>query len=490
MTWWVSIVPPLRVRLVNEAPVRAEGRYVLYWMIACRRAEDSFALDRAAAWARELDRPVVVLEALRCGYPYASERLHRYVLDGMIDNAAAFERAGVRYLAYVERAAGEGRGLLEALAADACLVITDEYPTFFLPRMVRAAGERLAVRLEAVDGCGLLPLRAAGRAFPRAYGFRRFLQRELPAHVEAPPSAEPLCDLRRASPRIARRVGERWRFATRRELEGRAFLAALPIDHAVGPVDERGGSQAARARLAAFLDEDLARYADARAHPDAHAESRLSAYLHFGHLSPHRVLAELAAREGWTPAERPRAVTGKAEGAWGMSRGAEALLDQLVTWRELGYVFCAHEPAHARYEALPAWAQKTLAKHARDRRPHLYAREELAEARTADPLWNAAQRQLLLEGRIHNALRMLWGKRVLEWTRTPEEAHAILFELNDRYAIDGRDPNSVSGIGWIFGLFDRAWGPERPVYGTVRYMSSAAQRRKLKLAEWLARFGA
>jgi deoxyribodipyrimidine photo-lyase len=483
----MSGFPMLRVRAISRAPLRPERRYVLYWMIACRRAHDSFALDRCVTWARELDRPVVVLEALRCGHRHASERLHRFVLDGMIDNAAAFERAGVTYLPYVERAPGEGRGLLRALAEHACVVVTDEYPTFFLPRMVDAAAGQLSVRLEAVDGNGLLPLRAARRAFPRAYGFRRFLQRELPHHIDDAPSRDPFAALERA-PRPRLPSLRAWPMTSARQLGRPSLVAELPIDHEVGAVALRGGSGAGLSRALEFIRDELARYPEERAHPDSGVESRLSPYLHFGHLSTHRVLAELASSEGWRADRLPREVTGKREGAWGMSPGAEAFLDQLVTWRELGYVFCAYEPAHASYDALPPWARATLKKHAADPRLALYSREDLEQARTGDELWNAAQRQLVVEGRIHNSLRMLWGKRVLEWTRTPEEAHALLFELNDRWALDGRDPNSVSGIGWTLGLFDRAWGPERPIFGTVRYMSSAAQRRKLRMKQWLARF--
>jgi deoxyribodipyrimidine photo-lyase len=172
-----------------------------------------------------------------------------------------------------------------------------------------------------------------------------------------------------------------------------------------------------------------------------------------------------------------------------MSVPAEAFLDQLVTWREVGLNMCTLRPDdYMRYESLPDWAQKTLADHQKDPRGALYTRAELEGARTGDRVWNAAQRELLREGRIHNYLRMLWGKRVLEWTRTPEEALEILIELNDKYALDGRDPNSYSGIFWTFGRYDRPWGPERPVYGSVRYMSSANTVKKLDLERYLERY--
>jgi deoxyribodipyrimidine photo-lyase len=177
------------------------------------------------------------------------------------------------------------------------------------------------------------------------------------------------------------------------------------------------------------------------------------------------------------------------EGWWGLPAASEAFLDELVTWRELGYVFCHHTPHYDRFEALPAWAQKTLTDRATDPRPEHYTRGEMERAETADPVWNAAQRQLLADGRIHNYLRMLWGKKILEWSPSPRAALATLFELNNKYAVDGRDPNSVSGILWTLGLFDRPWGPKRPIFGTIRYMSSAATIRKLKLKQYLAKWG-
>ena len=172
-----------------------------------------------------------------------------------------------------------------------------------------------------------------------------------------------------------------------------------------------------------------------------------------------------------------------------MSEPAEAFLDQLVTWREVGYNFCAHRSDYDDYECLQDWAKATLAKHARDKRLYTYTMDEFASARTHDLLWNAAQRQLVTEGCIHNYLRMLWGKKILEWTASPEEALDIMVELNNRYALDGQDPNSYSGIFWILGRYDRPWGPERPIFGTVRYMSSANTARKLRVNSYLRGYG-
>ncbi|HEX5138999.1 MAG TPA: deoxyribodipyrimidine photolyase [Planctomycetota bacterium] len=467
-------VPGIRIEPMNGKPVRADGRYVLYWMIAARRTTYNFGLERAAEIARELSRPLLVFEALRCDHPWASDRIHAAVLRGMEENKARCAKAGVGYLPYVEAERGAGRGLLEALAGDACAVVTDDFPCFFLPDMVAAAARKLPVKLEAVDSNGLLPLRVAETDFPTAYAFRRFLQKELPVHLSCMPAADPLKGLSGAA--VPEEVRKRW------PPEPPPVVSALPIDHAVAPV----ALPAARNVLARFVGEKLAKYG-ARDEPDEDVTSGLSPYLHFGHISAHEVFLAVAERENWKHAG-PLA-DGKREGWWGMSAEAEAFLDQLVTWRELGFNMCSTRDDYDRFESLPDWALRTLEKHERDPRERTYTLEELAQGKTHDPLWNAAQAQLAREGRIHNYLRMLWGKKILAWTATPRVALSVMVELNNRFALDGRDPNSYAGIFWCLGRYDRPWGPERPVFGTVRYMSSENTARKHRVKEYVRRYG-
>lgn len=478
------MVPSARVVRCNPHDEHPEGRYVLYWMIAARRPRASFALDHALARARALRRPLLVLEPLRRGYPWASPRIHSFLIEGMADQRAAFARAGVTYVPYVEPRPGEGRGLLAALAADACLVVTDLFPAFFLPRMVAAAAARLSVRLEQVDGNGLLPLSATPKPYPSAATFRRHLQKELPRHLGDRPVETPLADYDLGPAVVPSEVAARWPAADR-FLEAPERVAELGLS-GPAPVSARGGSVEGRARLDRFLQEGLSRYQD-RNHPDADAVSGLSPWLHFGHVGIHEVVDPLFAASSWTP-ERLGPATGAREGWWGLPPAVEKFLDELVTWRELGYSYCYRVPNFDTYGSLPGWARDTLARHAADPRPVVYSPEEFASASTHDPLWNAAQRQLLAEGHIHNYLRMLWGKKVLEWSATPERAWETLIDLNNRYAIDGRDPNSYTGIGWIFGRFDRPW-PERPIYGTVRSMSSDSTLKKVDLKRYLARWG-
>jgi deoxyribodipyrimidine photo-lyase len=484
-------VPALRIRAVNDAPVRAERDFVLYWMIAARRIGWNFAMDRALEWVRELDRPLVILEALRVDYPWASDRLHRFVLDGMRETARRLRGTAVHYYPYVEPRPGAGRGLVRAMGEHAAVVVTDDFPAFLVPRLVASAGQQLPLRLEAVDSNGLLPLRAAETAFPTAHSFRRFLQRTLPRHLGERPTATPLGRRRLPAPgALSRAVTRRWPPAPAALLRGAPdALARLPLDHSVGVAETRGGTAAARRALTRFLKTRLRGYLDDRNQPDVAGTSGLSPYLHFGHISTHEVFARLARQEGWSPAGLVARATGSRTGWWGMRPPAEAFLDQLVTWRELGLNMCAHRTDYRAFHSLPGWARGTLEKHARDRRPVLYPAKQLKRAETDDPLWNAGQRQLVREGRLHNYVRMLWGKKILEWSERPEDALRIMIELNDKYALDGRDPNSYSGIFWVLGRYDRPWGPERPIFGTVRYMSSENTARKLRVREYLRRYG-
>jgi deoxyribodipyrimidine photo-lyase len=356
--------------------------------------------------------------------------------------------------------------------------------------MVAAAAKLLRVKFEVVDSNGLLPLKAADRIHSTAYSFRRFLQKHLPEHLDQMPAEDPLADVSLPVPSaLPRAITDRWSPASKDVLNALPeVLNQLPIDHRVGAVTTRGGDSAAQRGLRLFLREKLHPYPLVRNHPDEDATSGLSPYLHFGHLAVHQALAEIVEREEWGPDRLSAKAAGKRVGWWGMSEGAEAFLDQLITWRELGFNLCSKRTDYDRFESLPDWAMGELLNHAGDVRPYLYSLDDFEAARTHDPLWNAAQTQLLQEGRLHNYLRMLWGKKILEWSSSPQESLAIMIELNNKYALDGRDPNSYTGIFWVLGRYDRPWFPQRPVFGKVRYMSSRSTRRKLRVEEYLERY--
>jgi deoxyribodipyrimidine photo-lyase len=481
------MVDERRVRTVNRTQPRADGEFVLYYMTAFRRHRFNFALDRAIDLARGLGKALLIVEPLGLDYPWANARHHGFVIQGMRDQAAAFEPAPVTYYPYVEPAPGKMRGLLESVARHAASVVTDDYPTFHGPRVL-AACTRLPVRVEAVDSNGIIPLRAAEKAFPTAYAFRRFVHQLLAAAGIDAPRSSPLDGVELPRCDMPRNVVERWAPVQPSQLaDVERLVRGLPLDQTVVAGWAEGGALRAGELLHDFVGRKLERYDEGRNVPDEEWTSGLSPYLHFGHISPHEILQQVIADTGWNPGSVELAARGGRPG-WGFDAPRTAFVDQIVTWRELGFNGCCHMPHYDQYESLPDWAKTTLAEHADDPREWVYSLEQFETAETHDPLWNAAQRQLVREGRIHNYLRMLWGKKILEWSDSPQEALSIMIELNNGYALDGRDPNSYSGIFWTLGRYDRAWGPERSVFGKIRYMSSDNTRRKTRVTEYLDRY--
>lgn len=493
-----TAVPPERIRSLNSSPIRAEGDWVVYWMTAFRRVESNFAIQYARDWAIQLKRPLIVLEALRSDYPWASDRFHRFIIEGMQANAQICSQAGVNYFPYVEPRSGDGKGLIDQLSEKACLIVGDDFPCFFHPGMHTSIARRLACRLDLVDANCLMPLSLADRTFTVAHSYRRWMQKELPRHLENSPEAKPLtkpllsklsAGSSNQSPElIPDSIAVRWPKANLEQLLCTGGLNSLSIDHGVQPISQVGGSIQARKLLNQFVGQRLGSYDHDRNEPDLQGSSELSGYLHFGHISPHEVFWRIMDAQSWS-ISRIGKPSGKVNGFWGVDLSAEAFLDQLCTWREIGFNQCFRDPQYAQYESLPAWAQRTLAEHESDPRPVLYSLEQFEQAETHDPIWNAAQRQLSRDGRIHNYLRMLWGKKILHWTTSGRQALDIMIQLNNRYAIDGRDPNSYSGIFWVLGRYDRAWGPERPIFGKIRYMTSDSTARKHSLKDYLKRFG-
>jgi deoxyribodipyrimidine photo-lyase len=478
-----------RLRRLNAAPTATGAEYVLYWMQAYRRLAHNHALDYALACARELGRPLVVYEGLRIDYPWASRRLHRFVLEGMQANAARAATLGLNYWPFVETRKDEGRGLLQSLSERACLVVTDDFPAFIVPAQTEALARKVAVPVFAVDSNGVVPLALLGPAVSAAAHLRPRLHKAF---------AEAWAQRATAKPRIPElaRKPVAAPFETWRAADVAAFVDALPLDPGVPAVSAvPGGAPAARARLRDFVKRRLRGYAAARSEPrsplEGHA-SGLSPYLHFGHISIEEVVEMVLATTGaWTPGELRVHNRGKREGFFCDDPDVNAFLDEALTWRDVGFHWHRSRRADARSleKALPAWALETLGAHAGDPRRFVYTGEELEDGRTHDPLWNAAQRELVATGTIHNYLRMLWGKKVLEWSASPAEAYRTLEHLNNKYALDGRDPNSYTGILWCFGLFDRPWPPERKVFGSVRYMSSENTARKFALAPYYAYVG-
>ena len=482
-------IPALRQVPLNEKQMRPDGDYVLYWMIAFRRTGWNFSLERAVDLARQFNKPLVIFEPLRVRYRWASDRLHRFVIEGMRDNQAALTGKSVTYFPYVEPRPGVGTPLLHRLAGRACAVVTDDYPCFFLPTMIKAVKDRIPAYFEMIDSNGVVPLRLAERTFTVAHSYRRWMQKQIRPLLEEMPQADPLDGIE--LPLLKKfpvELSKRWPAANFDQLLASDGLESIPIDHAVGPAVMPGGAVAANRTLENFLKTGLADYDTDRNQPDVEGSTGLSPYLHFGHISAHQIVSQILEQENWT-ADKLAKPNGKNNGFWNASIPAEALLDQVLTWREMGFNMSHRHPdSYTEFESLPDWAQATLTEHTDDVRPNLYTLEQFERAETHDELWNAAQRQLVRDGRMHNYMRMLWGKKILHWTKTPRDAMEVMVELNNKYAVDGRDPNSYSGIFWTLGRYDRAWGPKRPIFGSVRYMTSDSTRKKLKLKEYLKKY--
>jgi len=487
----IAQVPKIRVRALNQWPIDSSKSFVLYWMTAYRRTRFNFALQRAIELANQLQKPLVILEAVRCNYKWASDRFHQFIFDGMQDNAAHIDSSNAFYAAYIENASCEGSGLLETFSTHANVIVTDDFPCFFHPALYQRIASKWSCAVELVDSNTILPMRLADRTFTVAHSYRRSMQKEISKGFPEFPIEEPLEFLKQPRlEKLPKDIVSRWPVWNAKEFAKKlqtVSLNALPIDHSVSPTTERGGPNEAAKVVDCFVRLKLGDYSVARNEPEQQGSSWLSPYLHFGHISPHEIFSRIAKAVDWLPQKLGKP-NGKMEGFWNMGPSAEAFMDQLMTWREIGFNMCWRERNYDRFESLPVWAQKTLNDHADDARPAVYSLEQFANSKTHDPLWNAAQTQLVREGRIHNYLRMLWGKKILHWTQSPKEALKVMIELNNKYALDGRDPNSYSGIFWVLGRYDRAWGPERPIFGKIRYMTSESTQNKFHVKKYIATY--
>lgn len=408
-----------------------------------RRAECNQALDFALERANELRVPVLYYEGLTYSYPYASDRFHTFVLEGVPEAARRLERQGIGYVFYLRRGPFDPNDVFYRLAARAAAIVTDDYPAFIAARHNAVVPGKLDVAYYAVDASCIVPMACFEKREYAAYTIRPKIHKLLPDYLWPLPRVK-------AALRFPARTFEFHTEVTEENIA--ALVAACQIDHTVAPAAGlRGGRRAAKKRLAHFVKHGLARYAEEGNEPSAHATSGLSPYLHFGQISALEVA--LAAK------------------------GSAEFLEQLIVRRELAFNFARFIPGPYAFDALPAWARETMRRHARDRRKPAYAPEDFEHAATHDSLWNATQRELLVRGAIHGYYRMYWGKKIVEWSPTYEAALRTMIHLHDRYALDGRDPNTYTNILWCFGLHDRPW-PERPVFGTMRSMTLEGMRRK------------
>jgi deoxyribodipyrimidine photo-lyase len=363
----------------------------------------------------------------------------------------------------LRRRRDDDRRVLDRLAARAALVVTDLFPTAGVAERSQRFADRVNCRVLAVDSVGVVPAASFHKEEYAARTIRPKIAKLLDLALEPVDDRAPK---RSMSPALLASLGVDWLDISGCDIA--AEVARCEIDHAVGPVTTRGGLTHARGRLHAFVEDGLRDYAERRRHPsDNGGSSRLSPYLHNGMISPLEVVS--AVRQGASAAQ------------------GEAFLNEMLTWRELSLNFCLRNPDHGSLSALPDWVQRSMRTHAGDAREVTYSLDELERAATHDPIWNAGQRELVETGQMHNVVRMLWGKSVITWTETYEQALTWLLHLNNKYGLDGRDPNSFAGIQWCFGKFDRPFA-SRPVWGTIRPMSLERAHSKYDVARYIARW--
>jgi deoxyribodipyrimidine photo-lyase len=446
-----------RVLALNHNPIRSDARYVLYWAQMNRRVSHNHALAYAIGNANSLGLPVLVYEGLTYTYPHANDRLHSFLLEGVPDMEEALTELGAGYCFYLRRRKSDPNHVLYRLARDAALLVTDDYPTFVAATHNASVPKKISVACHAVDSSCIVPMRLFGKREYAAYTIRPKIHRLLSNHLQ--PFRLPKLRQRWTDPTPA------WHVAVSPDVIPN-LVASCEIDHSVPPSTAfSGGSENAAKRVRHFLRNNLRRYARERNDPAAHATSDLSPYLHFGHISALEVALQV----------RDHAEKHKLSSA--------EFLEELIVRRELAFNFALHARIDS-LDSLPDWAAQTLAEHAGDIRDPSFTRDQMERAETYDPLWNATQKELLLRGKIHGYYRMYWGKKIIEWSPTNEEALRSMIYFHDRYALDGRDPNTYTNILWCFGLHDRPWF-ERPIFGKVRYMSYDGMKRKTSTDAYL-----
>ena len=440
------MIEDARVRVRNDAEPDPSGAYVLYWMQASQRVVQNQALEYALDVANSRRLPVLVAFVLIPDYPEANERSYAFMLEGLAETAGGLRERGIPFVFKL----GDVVETVHELAKDAAVLVCDRGYLAYQRSWRDALTERLDKRIVEVEANAVVPLEVASTKLESA---ARTFRPKIHRHLED--------YLHRVEPRNMETPDDG--IAVASDLDAtdvEACLAALAPDRSVGRVARfTGGTSQACRHLETFLDDHLEGYKEKRNEPSAPATSTLSPYLHFGMISPVDIV--LRVRE--------------TRGAGGPD--AASFVEELVVRRELAHNFVFYEPSYGTWESIPKWAKATLAEHRDDPRDATYSPEQLEAADTDDPYWNAAMREMLKSGYMHNYMRMYWGKQIVYWMPDSEAAFQTALRLNNTYFVDGRDPNSYSNVSWLFGVHDRPW-PVQPGFGKVRSMKPSGLKRK------------
>lgn len=447
-----------RGTLRNSHPIRTPaegGRCVVYWMQRAQRGIDNPALDAAIFAANELKLPLAVFLAPTPRFPRATVRAYTFLFEGFADVKESVEARGATFVFRVRK-----KTRVDEFAAEvgAAIVIGDENPLRETEAWRTRAAKRLDIALVTIDADVVVPSSFFEKEEWAAYTLRPKIHARLSEWLVPGPE-----------------LSVATRFAASKRPRSDEIPSALPPafrrdDSAKGAPFFRGGTREGLARLDRFLASGLAGYPERRNRPeDEGGTSRISPYLHFGHLGPRMVALRVSCSSAPQPAK-------------------DAFLEQLIVRRELAWNFVRRNPRYDEFDCAAPWAVETLAKRRDDPRPYSLSKAQLDSGRSPDPLWNAAQHEMRVTGTMHNHMRMYWAKKLLEWSSSPEEAYALAVEFNDRYELDGREPNGYAGIAWaIAGKHDRPFAPGRAVFGTIRPMTLASTSRKFDSKAYIAR---
>jgi deoxyribodipyrimidine photo-lyase len=445
------MIEDTRVQLLNKNHL-VKGKYILYWMQASQRAEYNHALEFAIEQANQKKLPLIVYFGLTDEFPEANERHYFFMLEGLRDVQKTLNTKGIGMV--VERVSPE-IGVV-SFAKKASLVVCDHGYLKIQNEWRAYVAEHIECPLIQVESDVVVPVEVASdKEEYSAATLRRKLQRILYKYL-VPLSEETL-----------KIDSSQFEFESIDISDINKAVSALNIDHSVKPVTSfHGGTAEAKKRIEEFILKKLGKYGDFRNDPNEDGLSNLSPYLHFGQISPLYVALQVSRYGG---------------------SGIEAFLEELIVRRELSMNFVHYNQNYDSFAGLPEWAKRILKEREGDPREYIYSLEELEQAQTHDQYWNAAQREMVVTGKMHGYMRMYWGKKILEWTANPEQAFPIALNLNNKYEIDGRDANAFAGVAWCFGKHDRPWG-SRPIFGNVRYMSADGLKRKFDAEKYARKY--
>jgi deoxyribodipyrimidine photo-lyase len=455
-----------RVQPLNEKPENPSAQYVLYWMQQSQREPFNHALEFAVLQANRLRLPLLVLFGLTDAFPEANARHYAFLLQGLAQTQKALAARGIRFILRHQ----EPIAATLHYAKHAALIVCDRGYLRIQRHWRHEIAIHSPVRVEQIESDAVVPVDIASDKEEFA---ARTLRPKITEHIRAYLTPVDRIPLHHPSVNLA--------ISDPLELDlsepTPKLLAKLKINHAIGPVTTfTGGYSQAAKLLTAFVNRKLPHYAILRNEPDKDYVSHMSPYLHFGQISPVEVALKV------------QKAASEIAGAAG-DENTDAYVEELIVRRELSLNFVLHNEHYDSYQCLSPWSAQTLANHESDRRPFLYTRAQFENAQTHDPYWNAAQREMVHTGKMHNYMRMYWGKKIIEWSATPQEAFATALSLNNTYNLDGRDPNSFAGVAWCFGKHDRPW-TRRPIFGTVRYMNAAGLERKYDIQAYVRKINA